>query len=53
MEKIIKENGNVYLVHEHDANGGAITRYFLGKDPEFWEDKDTPKKRKTKKEDNV
>lgn len=53
MEKIIKENGNVYLMKENDAYGRFPTYYFLGKDPEFWEDKDTPKKRKTKKEDNV
>lgn len=45
MEYILKENGNVYLVKEHDVYGKNKTYTFLGK--EYVEEK--PKK--TKKED--
>ena len=50
MEKIVKQNGYVYLVKDHDEAGRFQTFYNLGKDPDdpMWKE-DKPKK--TKKED--
>lgn len=53
MEKIIKKDGYVYLVKDNDSYGRFPTYYNLGKDADYWYDKDTPKpilKRKKKKE---
>lgn len=53
MEKIIKKDGYVYLVKDNDSYGKFPTYYNLGKDSDYWYDKDTPKpilKKKKKKE---
>ena len=46
MEKIVKQNGYVYLVKDNDEAGRFQTFYNLGKDPDELE-----KPKKTKKED--
>ena len=55
MDKIIKKDGYVYLVKEHDSYGRHKTITNLGKDLEFWEKKnndENPKQNKgrTKKD---
>lgn len=49
MEYIKKENGNVYLVTEHDVYGRHKTITFLGK--EYVEEEKKEKKKKKKGED--
>ena len=55
MEKIVKMNGYVYLVIEHDVYGRHTTFKILGKDPDdpMWADElngTKPNKKKNKKE---
>lgn len=55
MEKIVKMNGYVYLVIEHDVYGRHTTFKNLGKDPDdpMWADElngTKPNKKKNKKE---
>lgn len=54
MEKIIKKDGYVYQVIEHDAYGRHATITNLGKDPDdpMWKEevKEMKKKRKKKEE---
>jgi hypothetical protein len=52
MEKIVRMNGYVYLVHDWDKKGFE-TYYNLGKDPDdpMWkEENEKPKQNKGKKE---
>ena len=49
MRYIKKENGKVYQIEEHDAEGRHITKTYLGIDPEAFEkleDKPIIKKKK-------
>lgn len=48
MDRIVKQNGYVYLV---SGEKGFETYHNLGKDPEYWEDIERPKKKTKKKED--
>ena len=49
MEKIVKENGKVYLVKSLDIEGRHITKTYLGLDPDTIEEK--PKKKAKKSEE--
>lgn len=49
MQYIKKENGNVWLVTEHDVYGNNITVEFLGK--EFIEVDEKPTKKTKQKKD--
>ena len=52
MANIVKENGNVYLVIEHDVYGRHITKRFLGKEYVEEEKENVVKtKKKNKSED--
>lgn len=48
-ERIIKQNGGVYLVIEHDVYGRNKTMHYLGKDPDLLESEKTNEKPKDKK----
>lgn len=51
MEYIIKENGNVYLVKEHDVEGRHKTISYMGKEfVEIDEPKEINKPKRKKKE---
>lgn len=56
MDKIVRQNGYVYLVVEHDVYGRHTTLTSLGKDPDdpMWADElngKKPSKKKNKKRD--
>ena len=50
MEKIIKQNGYVYLEKTHDIEGKNKTLYNLGKDPDspMWKEGTKSKKKRKK-----
>lgn len=48
---IKKENGFVWEVTEHDSDGRHKSMYCLGKDPDYIEEEEKPKKKTKKPED--
>lgn len=52
MHYIIKENGYVFMVIEHDEAGKFITKYNMGKDPDDPRWNEEKSKKSTKKEDD-